>query len=79
MALRSLSKTTKPTHIAAMSSDLAQRLVADAVEAETLRDRYCYRGNATYPRQFPGEAYSRLDRKAADLRAAAEIIRDHTA
>lgn len=56
-------------------TDLATRLEQDAAEAETMRDRYAYRGNEKYPRQFPSEAYARLDRKAQDLRNAAEIIR----
>ena len=56
-------------------TDLASRLEADAQEAEALRDRYNYRGNATYSREFPGEAYSRLDRKAQALRKAVEMIR----
>lgn len=53
---------------------LAARLLADAAETETLRDRYSYRGNEKYPRQTPGDAYSLLDRKAQDLREAAAIV-----
>jgi hypothetical protein len=56
-------------------TDLASRLEQDAAEAELMRDRYAYRGNDKYPRQVPSEAYARLDRKAQDLRKAAEIIR----
>lgn len=57
-----------------VASDLAARLIADAVEVEALRDRYRYRGNAKYPRQFPGAAYARLDQRASDLRAAAATL-----
>lgn len=56
-------------------TDLATRLEQDAAEAATMRDRYEYRGNDKYPRQFPSEAYARLDRKVQDLRRAAEIVR----
>jgi hypothetical protein len=55
-------------------SELSDRLLEDAAETEALRDRYTYRGNAKYPRQFPGEAYARLDRKAQNLREAAAVV-----
>lgn len=57
-----------------MSAELAQRLLIDAQDTERMRDRYAYKGNEKYPRQFPGSAYAALDRKAKDLRAAAELI-----
>lgn len=57
-----------------MASELASRLLADAAEIEALRDRYNYRGNDKYPRQYPGAAYAVLDCKAKDLRQAAALI-----
>lgn len=63
------------SNMSAQTTDLVARLLADAEETETMRDRYKYRGNDQYPRQFPGPAYAKLDRKARDLRQAAKMLR----
>lgn len=57
-----------------MAHRLVEELLADAEETERLRDRYQYKGNAKYPRAFPGEAFATLDAKAHRLRQAAAIV-----
>jgi hypothetical protein len=59
-----------------MAETLPGRLIRHAENAERMRDRYNYRGNAKYPREFPGDDWRHFDAMAKDLRRAAEIVRE---
>ncbi|WP_375599350.1 hypothetical protein [Devosia sp. Naph2] len=59
-----------------MAEALPGRLIRHAENAERMRDRYSYRGNAKYPRAFPCDYWRHFDAMAKDLRRAAEILHE---
>ncbi len=57
-----------------MVETLSGRLILHAKNAEQMRERYRYRGNAKYPRPFPSPYWKHFDDLARDLREAAKIV-----
>jgi hypothetical protein len=54
--------------------ELIDRLRKYALTAAEMRQRYEYRGNDKYPREYPGRQWRHFDAVATDMMSASELI-----